>query len=146
MILTQVMMYLDLLPDELFRKVYEYVYSQALYDIEGGCGQIPLDMYYIFCPENSDYVRAEYLKRTYLTKRILNPPGYGYENDYWKLLIDLERPTIYCSPLCSWKHYYVRRWEVMRDGYLKGGLYWNSSFESAMLTLAGWARLTDKEE
>lgn len=136
--------YIDLLPDEICLKVHKYLYDQVMWDIEGGKGMgVGLELYYLFCPENSDYVRSEYLKRTYMSKKILDDPMSRVENDWWKYLVDLERPTVYCSPLCNWKHYYVRRWEVMSDGMLKGGLYWNSAFDSAQLTREGWFRLTN---
>ena len=133
---------INLLPCELCLKVYKYLYDDAMYQIEGGGGPIiPIDMYYLFCPENSDFVRAEYLKRKYLDRK-LNGVMPIIENDYWKLLVDLERPTVYCNPLCNWKHYYVRRWETMTQGYIRGGLYWNRSFDSETLTRLGWLRLT----
>ena len=60
--------YIDLLPDELCIKIYKLLYDHVAWDIEGGGGDpvYPLEMYYSFCPENSDYIRAEYLKRKYI--------------------------------------------------------------------------------
>lgn len=135
--------YIDLLPQELCLKVYKYLYDHVLWTVEGEGGDLsfPLSMYYCFCAENSDYIRAEYLKRKYIQAKIHTILPL-VENDYWKLLVDLERPTVYCSPLSQWKHYYVRRWETMTNGFIRGGLYWNSAFDSAMLTPLGWLRLT----
>lgn len=137
--------YLSLLPDEVHRHVYKFLYDACVYEIEAGGGLpvYPLDLYYAFCAENSDYIRADYLKRMYIQLR-LDSDATPDELLFLKLLLDLERPTVYCSPLANWKHHSVRRWEHMTDGELRGGLYWNGAEYSSMLSAMGWARLTEK--
>ena len=141
------MSYLDLLPDELYRRVLKYRFADVLHQLEYGNGVpvYPIDFYYCFCAENSDYVRSKYLQTKWREdirhRRGSNTLGL---RDWWKLIMDLERPTVWTSAVHGWKLYSVRRWQYEEGGRVMGGLYWNSTYEKAHLTMAGWDRLSSK--
>jgi len=146
------MSYLDLLPEELHRKINKLLFDDVLHQIDygGGVPVYPIDLYYVFCPENSDYVRNKSLVATYHRLKLNTGEKPIAERDWMRLLLDLERPTVWSSAINCWKLYNVRRWACMTNGMLRSGLYWNSTYERPRLTIAGWYRLTktkkDKEE
>jgi len=133
------------LPDEIYRIILKYQYSEVLHQLEygGGVPVYPIDFYYCFCAENSDYVRSRYLQSKWKDD-IKDRRGSSTLRlrDWWKLLMDLERPTVWTSAVHGWKLYSVRRWQVESGGITRGGLYWNSTYEQAHLSLPGWDRLS----
>jgi len=141
--------YLDLLPNELMREVQRYLFADCLHQIDTGCGVpvYPIDLYYAFCAENSDYIRSRYLNKLYADLNMQSAQRPLRERDYFRLLVDLERPTIYtCQFTYQWKSYSVRTWATMSNGLLRSGLKWNSTYEKPRLTIAGWHRLTQKKD
>jgi len=127
--------YLELLPDELHRKVYSYLYNDVMHELEYG-GQVPVypvAFYYCFMRENSDYIRHKYLKTLYA--RITRPFRTVREIDWMRFMLDLERPTIWTCLLEPWNSYNIRR-----DG---GGIRWHTTYDCPKLSLGGWLRLTE---
>jgi len=142
------MTYLDLLPDELYReRIAKLLFADVLHQLEYGHGVpvYPIDFYYCFCSGNSDYVRSRYLNTKWReVKGNLKGPNSLRTRDWYKLLMDLERPTVWTSAVHGWKVYSVRRWQAINaNGQLMGGLYWNSTYEKPHLSMAGWCRLSN---
>lgn len=137
---------LSCLPDDLYREsIAKLLFADVLHQVEygGGTPVYPVDFYYCFCAGNSDYVRARYLADKW--NRDIKPKR-GYKTlqvrDWFKLLIDLERPVVWTSAIHGWRVYSVRQWQAVSNGVKRGGLYWNSTYEKPMLTYAGWSRLS----
>lgn len=134
--------YLDLLPDELSREIYKYLYADVMYELEfeGGAPVYPINYYYCFCRENSDYIRHKFLKRQY--KEFCRRPTTCRQMDWFKFIMDLERPTVWTSILEPWNSTFTRRWEIEeRDG--GGGIRWYTAYDAPFLSFGGWERLLD---
>jgi len=134
--------YLGALPDELFKKIYRYLKDDVIEQVEVGNGfpVYPIAYYYCFTRANSDCIRHHYM-RNKLKERGLEE-SIGMEADWYRFAIDLERPTMFVRPHDPWNVLPLRRWtKIYTDGTMRGGIRWYTSFESNILSPAGWRRL-----
>lgn len=141
------------LPDELYKMIYKNVYDNTLKEmsemVDDSIGlkwydclsktkyldKPSCDIFYAnYREENSDTIRNEYLKNKYET---IDKKGKGVrkELDYWKLILDLERPTVWLN---SW---FVRKWKCSSQYGITSGINWNSTYEPSNTTESGWKRL-----
>ena len=129
--------YLDLLPDDIYRIVYSYLFADTMNQIITEQPLVvgiwpPLEMLFLL-QNGSDVIRSQSLNNTYRRK-----VRHYKEGDWFKLLIDLERPTAFKLRqygFHSWMH--VKVWDLANDG----GVWWNSNQQPLRLNLAGWRRL-----
>ena len=133
------MNYLDELPDEIYRMVYSYMHADVVNDI---MGKVPLvtgiwpPKQSIFNMQNgSDHIRSAAINNAY--RRHMR---HYKEQDWFRLLIDMERPSAYKLQSYGYNSWMVRRHKVF-DMDVKG-IWWNSSDMPCRLTYAGWCRLT----
>ena len=137
------MNYLDKLPEELYRMIYAYVHAEVLNDV---IGKIPLvtgiwpPPNLVFAMQNSsDHVRSNALNNTYRR----NMRHYT-EQDWFKLLIDMERPSAYKLMSYGFNSWMSRRYKVF-DMDVRG-IWWNNTNCPLRLTYAGWCRLIAEPE
>ena len=144
---------LNELPDEVFELIYKNVYNNTLNELKEKVNDkmglkyyeylkkpkdeiIPsCDLFYAkYREENSDDIRNRYLKNTYEN---IEKKGKGRRTqlDYWKLICDLERPTVWPN---SWN---VRKYLSSGQFGKSSGINWGSTYEPAKTTDAGWKRL-----
>lgn len=131
--------YIDRLPDAVCRKVYSYLYDNVMHELEtdGGVPVYPIAFYYCFTRQNSDYVRFKYLNDAYALTydRTMNVR----ERDWYKFILDLERPTMWTSILEPWNYL------LIRHCHTGGGIRWFTAYDPPKLTMGGWCRLCDEE-
>ena len=133
------MSYLDKLPDEIYRMVLRYMYAapmeQILTEMPLVTGLWPPPSLVFVLQNGSDHVRSQSLNNTY--RRYLR---HYREADWFKLLIDMERPSAYKLQGYGFNSWLVRRYKVF-DMTAEGGIWWNSCRQPSRLTYAGWGRL-----
>eukprot|EP01050_Picozoa_sp_SAG11_P020795 SAG11_NODE_3573_length_2359_cov_145.957522_5_plen_154_part_00 len=143
--------FLNFLPEEICEKIYKNVYTHTLKELKQKVNDDVGRKYYkylnipknetvpscdfflsLHAEGNSDGIRNRYLKSKY---KNIEKKGKGRRNqlDYWKLICDLERPTVWPN---SW---YVRKHGYPGDS--GGGINWNSCYEPSKTSDAGWKRL-----
>ena len=135
------MTYLAQLPDEVYRLVALYMYADVVNDI---MGKVPLvtgiwpPPNLIFAMQNgSDHIRSQSLNNSYRRST-----RHYKEADWYKLLIDMERPCAYALMSYGFNSWMLRRYKVF-DMSIHGGIWWNSCKQPTRLTYAGWCRLTE---
>ena len=129
--------YLDTLPDEIYRIVASYMYAEPMEQIITDIPLVvgvwpPLEILFLL-QNGSDIVRSQSINNTFRRKI-----RHYREGDWFKLIIDLERPTAYKLQqfgFNSWLH--VKVWDLANDG----GVWWNSNHQPLRLNTAGWKRL-----
>ena len=129
--------YLDTLPDDVYRIVRSYMYADPMKQIITDIPLVvgiwpPLEILFLL-QNGSDIIRSQAINNTYRRKI-----RHYREGDWFKLLIDLERPTAYKLQqfgFHSWLH--VKVWDLSNDG----GVWWNSNQQPLRLNIAGWKRL-----
>lgn len=136
--------YLATLPAELLKEVWSYTKASWLQELQLSVSTKTLlnntPSYYRNL--GSDPIRCKYLNDTY---REIAKVGKGRtrELDWWKLIIDLERPIVWHTCILGWSEWFVRRYQVYAKDIGQGGIQWHSIYEPGKLTLAGWLRLTN---
>jgi len=134
--------YLDMLPDEIYRIVYSYIRADVMKQIVNDMPLIvgiwpPKEILFLL-QNGSDIVRSQSINNSYRRK-----VRHYREGDWYKLLIDLERPSAYKLQdhgFHTWIH--VKVWDLANDG----GVWWNSNQQPLRLNLAGWKRLLSEED
>jgi len=130
--------YLAELPDEVYRQVAKYMYADPMESILKDISLVvgiwpPKDL--VFMLQNgSDHIRSESLNNNFRRKI-----RHYRENDWYKLLIDLERPSAYKlqgEGFHTWLN--MKVWDLGADG----GVWWCNTKQPLRLTYAGWCRLT----
>ena len=135
---------LNKLPEELYHKIYSFVYADVLKFI-GPRLLLGRHGYNEFVPMNSDQVRFNYLK-TFLNRMKKVGKGRRIMVDYIKFVHDLERPVVYAPSSISYM-YPVRlynAWGKRGNTWVNksGVLWWTSNHDHDQhLTLLGYQRL-----
>jgi len=136
--------YLACLPVELAREVWRYSKSEVLKEllvvVEKKSTLANTPSYYRNL--GSDPIRSKYLNDTFRQTCKLGK-GRLRELDWWKLIIDLERPIVWHTCILGWNEWFVRRYQIYSQDVGEGGIRWQSIYEPGKLTLAGWLRLTE---
>jgi hypothetical protein len=138
------MTYLTLLPDELYRLITTYMYAETMCEL---LTVVPLvkDMWpppelWFILQNGSDHVRSASLNNRFRRHRV-----HYRESDWYKLLIDMERPCV-CQRSCmniDLSPWLMRRQKVV-DFSASGLVWWSSCKEPTRLSYAGWCRLTEE--
>ncbi len=139
------MTYLDLLPDELYRRIAKYMYAEPMGEIHTLLPLIegvwpPLEMA-ADMQNCSDHIRSACINNSYRR----HSKRHYRESDWYNLLIDLERP---CGCYPSTDDFYplhptwLTRQCKVYDISASGCFWWSSCRVSVRLTYAGWCRLT----
>jgi hypothetical protein len=130
------MNYLDQLPDDIYKKIATYMYAEVLQEVESF-----LSVQHTIFPElatfqnGSDHIRSNSLCNSYRRHR-----RHFREADWYKLLIDLERPCA-CQLACvGFFPWLLRRWRVF-DLSAGGDMWWTHCKHPTLMTYAGWRRV-----
>jgi len=133
------MNYLYLLPDDVYRMVCKYMYAESM---DGILRRIPLatgiwpPRELVFALQNgSDHVRSQSINNSY--RRGIR---HYRESDWFKLLIDMERPSAFHLSTYGFNSWMLRRFKVF-DVSPNGSFWWSSCSQPTKLTYAGWVRL-----
>ena len=138
------MNYLDRLPEEIYREIVKYMYAEVVAQVYAimplAEHMWPPTELHKALQNGSDHVRSESLNNSY--RRGVR---HYKEADWYKLLIDLERPCV-CHRDFGFED--VVPWWLMRrcrvfDVSASGQFWWNTCNQPAHLTYAGWCRLTN---
>lgn len=139
------MSYLNILPDELYHKIMKIVMADILWTVKciAACKS---ERYHLqFMPENNDPIRLKYLQQKFI---MMEKRGKGKrkEVDYFKLIVDLERPVTWYSIHYGWKLWHIRKYTVVDMGQRQSGILWHSTYEPALCSQKSYHRLINTYE